>query len=78
MKRVLMTGAAGGVGTMLTPLLRGLYPELLLSDLRTPKALDAGDKFIAADLAKIDEVETICDRVNPPSTQHSDNAAGKS
>ena len=37
MKRVLMTGAAGGVGTMLTPLLRGLYPELLLSDLRTPQ-----------------------------------------
>ncbi len=33
MKRVLMTGAAGGIGTMLTPMLRGIYPELRLSDI---------------------------------------------
>jgi uronate dehydrogenase len=64
MKRVLMTGAAGGIGTMLTPLLRGLYPELLLSDLRTPKALAPGDKFAAANLENIDEVEKICEGVD--------------
>jgi uronate dehydrogenase len=64
MKRVLMTGAAGGVGTMLTPLLRGLYPDLVLSDLRTPKGLGANDRFIAADLAKIDEVEKVCEGVD--------------
>ena len=40
MKRVLMTGAAGGIGTMLTPLLRGLYPELRLSDIQ-----DAGTRL---------------------------------
>ena len=34
MKRVLMTGAAGGVGTMLTPLLRSIYPQLRLSDIQ--------------------------------------------
>lgn len=64
MKRVLMTGAAGGVGTMLTPLLRGLYPELVLSDLRTPPALAPGDKFVAADLANLGEVENVCEGVD--------------
>lgn len=64
MKRVLMTGAAGGVGTMLTPLLRGLYPELRLSDMRTPAALAAGDTFVAADLTKIDEVAKACDGID--------------
>jgi uronate dehydrogenase len=64
MKRVLMTGAAGGVGTMLTPLLRGIYPELRLSDIRTPQGLVAGDSFVAADLTKIEEVEKICDGVD--------------
>ena len=64
MKRVLMTGAAGGVGTMLLPLLRGIYPELRLSDISKPQALAAGDKFVAADLTNIDEVEKICDGVD--------------
>ena len=64
MKRVLMTGAAGGIGTMLTPLLRGLYPELLLSDLRTPSALAAGERFVPANLENLDEVEKICEGVD--------------
>lgn len=64
MKRVLMTGAAGGVGTMLMPLLRGIYPELRLSDIRKPAALAAADTFEAADLANIDEVEKVCDGVD--------------
>jgi len=64
MKRVLMTGAAGGIGTMLTPLLRGLYPEVVLSDMRTPKELAAGDKFVAANLENLDEVEKICEGVD--------------
>ena len=32
MKRVLMTGAAGGVARMTRPMLRELYPDLVLSD----------------------------------------------
>src|SRR6187401_1099371 len=64
MKRVLMTGAAGGIGTMLTPLLRGIYPELRLSDMRTPQGLSSSDSFVAADLTKLDQVEKACDGVD--------------
>jgi uronate dehydrogenase len=64
MKRVLMTGAAGGIGTMLTPMLRGIYPELRLSDIKPPQALRSGDEFVPADLTKIDEVEKVCDGVD--------------
>ncbi len=51
MKRVLMTGASGGVAGMLRPLMTGLYPELRLSDLRSPGSLRADETFVAADLA---------------------------
>jgi uronate dehydrogenase len=64
MKRVLMTGAAGGIGTMLTPMLRGIYPELRLSDIKPPQALRSGDEFVPADLTKIDEVEKVCNGVD--------------
>lgn len=63
MKCVLMTGAAGGIGTMLTPMLRAVYPELRLSDIKRPQALGPNDTFVAADLTKIDEVEKACDGV---------------
>src|SRR5689334_9478369 len=50
MKRVLITGAAGGIGRRLRSLLRGVYPELRLSD-RTPVGdLASGETFVAADL----------------------------
>jgi uronate dehydrogenase len=64
MKRVLMTGAAGGIGTMLTPLLRGIYPELRLSDIRKPDGLATGDTFVAADLTKMDQVEKACEGID--------------
>jgi uronate dehydrogenase len=57
MRRVLLTGAAGGIGTRLRTLLKPLYPELILSDIRLPPDLRADERFIAADLAKLDEVE---------------------
>ncbi len=31
-RRIVMTGAAGGIGTMTRPLLAALYPGLVLSD----------------------------------------------
>ena len=37
MKTVLITGAAGGIGTRLRSLLKGVYPRLILSD-REPAA----------------------------------------
>jgi uronate dehydrogenase len=55
-RRILITGAAGGIGTMIRPLLTPLYPGLVLSDRLTPKNLLAGETFIAADLTKPDEV----------------------
>jgi uronate dehydrogenase len=60
MKRVLMTGAAGGVGTMLRPLLRAVCPELRLSDLAAPAGLAANEPFVAADLTRLDQVEKAC------------------
>lgn len=64
MKRVLMTGAAGGIGTMLTPMLRAVYPALRLSDIKRPQALEPGDDFVVADLTKMDEVERACDGID--------------
>jgi uronate dehydrogenase len=58
MKRVLITGAAGDVGTRLRRLLKGTY-ELRSSDIKTPSDLAADDDFVAADLARMDEVERI-------------------
>ncbi|MBM3648374.1 MAG: NAD(P)-dependent oxidoreductase [Alphaproteobacteria bacterium] len=55
-KRIVLTGAAGGIGTMIRPLLAPLYPGLVLSDRVAPPNLLAAETFIAADLTKPDEV----------------------
>jgi uronate dehydrogenase len=57
MKRVLLTGAAGDIGSRLRKLLKGVYPELRLSDIKTPADLGADEAFVAADLAQLDQVE---------------------
>ena len=57
MKRILITGASGGVGSWLRKLLRPHY-ELVLSDLRPPAALEPHDSFIAAEKSAR-EVETM-------------------
>jgi uronate dehydrogenase len=59
MERVLVTGAAGGIGTRLRKLLKGFYPRIRWSDLRAPAELAADEEFVPADLADIDAVETI-------------------
>lgn len=63
MKRVLLTGAAGGIGTHLRKLLPPIYPELVLSDIREPKNLQPGERFIQADIAKAEEIEGACQGV---------------
>ncbi|WP_430397965.1 NAD-dependent epimerase/dehydratase family protein [Ferrovibrio sp.] len=60
MKRVLLTGAAGGIGSRLRPLLKPLYPELILSDIKAPADLEPDERFIAADLADAAAVEKAC------------------
>jgi uronate dehydrogenase len=59
MNNILVTGAAGGIGTRLRSLLKGVYPSILWSDLRTPDALGADERFIAADLSDRVAVERI-------------------
>ncbi|BAT57640.1 UDP-glucose 4-epimerase [Variibacter gotjawalensis] len=54
--KVLMTGAAGGIGTRLRTLMKGIYPTFRLSDLHRPKDLANDEEFVQADLADIKQV----------------------
>jgi uronate dehydrogenase len=58
-RRIVFTGAAGGIGTMIRPLLAPLYPGLVLSDKTPPKNLLPSETFVAADLTKPDEVAAV-------------------
>jgi uronate dehydrogenase len=60
-RRIVLTGAAGGIGTMTRPLLAKLYPGLVLSDIVEPKNLQAGETFVKADLTKPGEVAAALD-----------------
>jgi uronate dehydrogenase len=57
MERCLITGAAGGIGTRLRRLLKGVYPALRLSDRVRPPDLAGDEEFVAADLADPAAVE---------------------
>ena len=50
MQTVLITGAAGGIGTRLRSLLKSVY-GLRLSDLKRPPDLRNDEHFVEADLA---------------------------
>ena len=64
MQRVLITGAAGGIGTYLRKLLKPVYPELVLSDLVEPKSLASDETFVEANLNDISAVEALCEDVD--------------
>jgi len=59
MKTVLVTGAAGGIGTRLRKLMKGQYPDIRWSDLKTPPDLAPDETFVKADLSALNEVERI-------------------
>jgi uronate dehydrogenase len=56
MKRILITGASGSVGSWLRKLLQPHY-ELILTDIKRPSILEPHETFIAADLADAAAVE---------------------
>ncbi len=56
MQRILITGAAGDVGSRLTALLKDTY-RLRLSDIKAPAVVPAGVDFVPADLADKAAVE---------------------
>src|SRR3954470_6317678 len=64
MQTVLVTGAAGGIGTRLRKLLAGAYPRMRWSDLRPPADLADHETFMAADLADLAQVEKVVDGVD--------------
>jgi uronate dehydrogenase len=64
MQRVLLTGAAGGVGRRLRRLLPPVYPEVRLTDIAKPPDLAPGETFLAADLADLAQVEAVVDGVD--------------
>jgi uronate dehydrogenase len=59
MNNVLLTGAAGDVGTRLRKLLKGVYPALRVSDIRRPADLAPGEDFVQGDLADYAAVEKM-------------------
>jgi uronate dehydrogenase len=58
-RRIVYTGAAGGIGTMTRPLLAKLYPGLVLSDRVEPANLLPSETFVGADLTKPAEVAAL-------------------
>jgi uronate dehydrogenase len=57
MQRILITGAAGAIGTRLRALMREVYPAIRLTDIVRPRDLAATEEFVAADLANFAAVE---------------------
>ena len=55
MKTILMTGAAGRIGTFLRPELAGKY-KLRLSDLKPVRDLKPGETFVRADISKLSDM----------------------
>ncbi len=64
MHRVLITGAAGAIGTTLRDGLRGRYPVLRLTDIRPMSAALDGEEVVQADLCDFDAMAAVMEDVN--------------
>ena len=60
MKKILVTGAAGGIGTRMRALLPAFYPAIRWSDIKKPGDLKPGEEFVQADLVDYAAVEKLC------------------
>ena len=58
-RKIVFTGAAGGIGTMIRPLLAKLYPGLVLSDRVKPANLLPSETFVQAELTRPDELAAL-------------------
>ncbi len=63
MQKVLVTGAAGGIGSRLRKLLKGVYSDIRWSDLAPPADRAPHETFVKADLAVMREVERAVEGV---------------
>lgn len=64
METLLITGAAGGVGTLLRRELRGRIPNLRLSDIVPIDGPGPGEEFVPCDIADLDAVCRLVDGVD--------------
>lgn len=64
MQRVLLTGAAGSIGTFLRRELAGVYPELILADVRPIENLGPGESFRQLDITDLAACEAACEGVD--------------
>jgi uronate dehydrogenase len=56
---ILITGAAGDIGTRLRKLFKGVYPQIRISDISIPADIGPDEEFIADDLSDYAQVEKI-------------------
>jgi uronate dehydrogenase len=64
MQHVLVTGAAGGIGSRLRKLLKGVYPHIRWSDIKIPADLGADEEFVQADIADYAAVEQLTNGID--------------
>jgi uronate dehydrogenase len=61
---ILLTGASGGVGTFIRPLLRERYGDIRLSDQTEPDDLQSNETFVAADLADFEATQKAVEGID--------------
>lgn len=64
MQRVLLTGASGGIGTVVRHGLRGCYPILRLTDIAPLGEAGAGEELVNANLCNLPEMQAVMDGVD--------------
>jgi uronate dehydrogenase len=58
-QRILITGAAGGIGRVLREKLRGRYPAIRLSDVKPLGSAAPGEELVVADMQDIEAMERL-------------------